>query len=136
MVPFNIILFRDFLLLLSILGETLEWTTAMFHAHIVYMLPNFHCCLNPLLHIFGAQRFRRHLTVPCNTSSQGGDEGQNLTSMAVIPPHDASVWSFIFVYILLRWDHFNLPYLNHHNLWFDVITHKSQSWLFAEARLP
>ncbi len=91
MVPFNIMLFRDSLLLISILGETLEWTTAVFYAHIIYMLPNLHCCLNPLLHIFGAQRFRRHLLVPCNTSSQGGDEGQNLTSMAVVPPHDASV---------------------------------------------
>lgn len=91
MVPSNIILFIESLLHFNVLEETFEWTKAMFFAALAYMLLNVHCCLNPLLHIFGAQRFRKHLPVPCNTSSQRRDEGQNLTSMAVIPPHDASM---------------------------------------------
>ena len=88
LVPFNIALFIDYLMMIDVL----ETTNKLYYANcIIYTLPYFHCFLNPLLHVvFGAQRFRKHLPAPCGTSSQRGDESHNLNTMAAIPSNDAS----------------------------------------------
>ncbi len=80
LVPYNIILFIKSLVLADVLEFTTELSQATntFVLFIGSVLPVVHCCLNPLLHIFGAQRFRRHLAVPCKTSLRG-DGSHNLT---------------------------------------------------------
>ena len=85
LVPYNIICFIEYLMVIDVL----EYTKKMYYARcIIYTLPYFHCFLNPLLHVvFGAQRFRSHLPVPCNTSSQRGDASHNHNTMAAIPPN-------------------------------------------------
>lgn len=89
-VPYNIIFFIESLAIIHALEYTAFWTQAMYYAEVItYTLPYFHCCLNPLLHIFGAQRFRRHLPVPCSSSSQRRES--NLSSVAIIAPHDGPV---------------------------------------------
>ncbi|XP_076600298.1 C-X-C chemokine receptor type 2-like isoform X1 [Chaetodon auriga] len=91
-VPYNIIVFTESLAVIYALEYAAFWRQAMYYAEvIIYTLPYFHCCLNPLLHIFGAQRFRRHLPVPCSTSSQRRDGCHNLSSEAIIAPHDGPV---------------------------------------------
>ena len=89
LVPYNITLFIEYLLVIDVL----EYTNKMYYARcIIHNLPYFHCFLNPLLHVvFGAQRFRSHLPVSCNTSPQRGDASHNLITMTAIPPNDASV---------------------------------------------
>ncbi|XP_042352917.1 chemokine XC receptor 1-like [Plectropomus leopardus] len=90
--PYNIRKFTVVLMMFGVLKIADEWREELHHAElIVFTLLFLHCCLNPLFYIFGAQRFRKHLRMPYNTSSQRGDRGQNLSSMAVIPPHDTSV---------------------------------------------
>ncbi|XP_051257419.1 chemokine XC receptor 1-like [Dicentrarchus labrax] len=70
LLPYNLFLFIHYLFAFDVL-DFAEWRTAMYYSgFIIPTLPYIHCFLNPLLHLFGAQRFRRHLPVPCNTSSE------------------------------------------------------------------
>ncbi|XP_037642872.1 chemokine XC receptor 1-like [Sebastes umbrosus] len=82
--PYNIIAFIMTLMAFGFLENAVLYRVKFIFETLLFL----HCCLNPLIHIFGAQRFRRHLPMPCATSSQRRNRSQRLSSMAVIPPHD------------------------------------------------
>lgn len=90
--PYNIIWFIGYLMMLGFVGIPGQYVQNIHHVHaIIHILLYLHCCLNPLIHIIGTQRFRRHLPMSCKASSLRRDGSQNLSLMAVIPPHEASV---------------------------------------------
>ncbi|XP_044224917.1 chemokine XC receptor 1-like [Thunnus albacares] len=77
--PYTIVIFIISLEMLGVLDITANWSQAMHNGlYLIDTLPYFRCCLNPLFYIFGAQRFRRYLPMPCNISSQrrGGSQSQ------------------------------------------------------------
>ncbi|XP_030606988.1 chemokine XC receptor 1-like [Archocentrus centrarchus] len=78
----------NFIMTLEILG-VLNLTRAGFHVlhfawAILYPLSHFYCCLSPLFHIIGAQRFRKYVSILCNPLSQSRDVSNNESSVVFI----------------------------------------------------
>ncbi|XP_071774354.1 chemokine XC receptor 1 [Centroberyx gerrardi] len=87
--PYNVVLFLQSLEMLGVqLLNTAGRREAMRYGYYVsHTLAYCHCCLNPLFHVFGAERFRRRLPLPCKTSSPGRERSQSLSTYANSQPH-------------------------------------------------
>ncbi|XP_028831847.1 C-C chemokine receptor type 8 [Denticeps clupeoides] len=59
--PFNIFLFIHSLNILNLFP--LDYTSSVWTHLVTHTLAYFHCCLNPIVHIFGGGKFRRYLRV-------------------------------------------------------------------------
>lgn len=68
--PYNIILFLESLMMLGVQSlSTATWSEAMHYGYYIsHSLAYCHCCLNPLFHVFGGDRFKKHLPLPYITS--------------------------------------------------------------------
>uniref|UniRef100_A0A667Y5Y9 Chemokine XC receptor 1-like n=1 Tax=Myripristis murdjan TaxID=586833 RepID=A0A667Y5Y9_9TELE len=80
--PYNVVLFLASLEELHVQSvSTDEWEDVMLYGYYIsHTLAYCHCCLNPLFHVFGGERFRRHLLMPCSTRRQ------SITSSSRPPP--------------------------------------------------
>ncbi|XP_030606872.1 C-C chemokine receptor type 8-like [Archocentrus centrarchus] len=88
--PYNVHIFIQSLLILDVRMHTHEVIYALHYTwFIINPMTHTFCCLSPLVHIIGAQRFRRHLPMPCNKLSLCRDESDNDGSMAFIPLQNA-----------------------------------------------
>ncbi|KAM6919234.1 atypical chemokine receptor 2-like [Xenentodon cancila] len=82
----------EVLVLVGVIEHTRDWSDGAHYAdYIIFTLAHFYCCLNPLAHIFGAQRFRRHLPVLRFCSVQSGDGNNNATSVPFNVLHNDDV---------------------------------------------
>lgn len=88
--PHTIELFRMSLIIWGVIEHKYEWSHAMASAFIIYAMTHFYSCLNPLFHIFGAQRFKRYLPLPCYKLLQRGDTS-NVSSVPHITLHNDPV---------------------------------------------
>uniref|UniRef100_A0AAY4AI56 G-protein coupled receptors family 1 profile domain-containing protein n=1 Tax=Denticeps clupeoides TaxID=299321 RepID=A0AAY4AI56_9TELE len=66
--PFNIFLFIHSLNILNLFP--LDYTSSVWTHLVTHTLAYFHCCLNPIVHIFGGGKFRRYLRRTQTFSSQ------------------------------------------------------------------
>ncbi|KAM9322923.1 C-C chemokine receptor type 8-like [Pholidichthys leucotaenia] len=66
------------------------WIDYFFSATYIIIPPtSFYCCLSPLVHILGAQRFRHHLALPCGISSRSTHGSADASTVRFIPLQDA-----------------------------------------------
>lgn len=80
--PYNIRDFVDVLELVGAVKHTVGWTLVIHYtAYVIFALTHLYPCLNPMFHMFGAQRFRRHIPMPCITSTQNRDGVRSDTSV-------------------------------------------------------
>lgn len=82
LLPFNIETFVESLMAADAIAYSSSWRHAMHYVgFIIFTLSHFYCCLNPLFHMFGTQRFRRHFPTLSFFSSQSGESNNNATSV-------------------------------------------------------
>ncbi|KAM4551826.1 chemokine XC receptor 1-like [Odontesthes bonariensis] len=89
--PHCILLFIESLVIVGAVEDRVVWSHEMHAVFLIFALFHFYCCLSPLFHIFGAQRFRRRLPLLCITSAQRGHGSNNDTSVQFMPLNDIAV---------------------------------------------
>lgn len=89
--PYNIMLFIESLMIQGIRLYTGGWGEAMFY--ISHVLVSLHCCLSPLVHEFGVERFQRHFFAHTASSQKRSDSklqfnGKQLSTSCCLPTDD------------------------------------------------
>ncbi|XP_041847250.1 atypical chemokine receptor 2-like [Melanotaenia boesemani] len=80
--PHNIHVFVESLMVVRAVEYRVEWTHVIrYIVYVTFALTHLYPCLSPMFHMFGAQRFRRHLPMPCIASTQNRDGVRSDTSV-------------------------------------------------------